>query len=117
MQYIELTMGEVTGSLEGLREFLRSEAADAKNDEDKLKEGESCSFELQIRLSASEDASGARLELWYLDDCLKPVFLAQGEIEPKAVKAAGETLVQYHASTDEIASDVWDREAASGAKA
>ena len=110
MNYIELTMGEVKGDLERLREFLRGEAACAKNDEDKLTEGESCKFELQIRLSAADDAFAARVELWYYDEDCQPHFLAQGEIEPKAIKFAGETLMQYHAATDEIASDVSARE-------
>ena len=117
MNYIELTMGEVTGNLEQLREFLRVEAADAKNDEDKLKEGESCKFELQIRLSAADDAFAARVELWYHDADLKPHFLAQGQIEPKAIKLAGETLMQYHAVTDEIAMDESDRQRQSGLQA
>lgn len=117
MKYIELTIGEVTGDLEELRELLRVEAADAKNDEDKLEEGESCKFELQVRLSAAEEAFAARVELWYHDGNCKPHFLAEGHIEPKAIKFAGETLLQFHAVTDEIDMDESDRRSESGLQA
>lgn len=109
MQYIELTMCNVKGNLQTLREFLSAEAGTGKNDEDNLKEGERGEFELYVRVSAADDANAARLELWYYDDDCEPHFLAQGRIEPKAMKAAGEMLLQYHAVTDEIASDVWEQ--------